>query len=81
MLVCASGYLCLVHSHWFIYYDFCGYIYLILFRDYFGTKVGFYFAWLGYYTRSLYIVSVLGVLCVLYGLFTMSTDVPTYRKF
>lgn len=47
------------------------------FREYFGSKIGFYFAWLGYYTRFLYGVSVLGILCFLYGLFTMSNDTPS----
>ena len=31
-------------------------------RDYFGEEVGFYFAWLGLYARSLVFPSVLGIL-------------------
>ncbi|CAD5213080.1 unnamed protein product [Bursaphelenchus okinawaensis] len=50
---------------------------LHLIKNYFGTKIGFYFAWLGYYTRFLYIISIIGVLCVLYGIVTINTDVPS----
>ncbi|KAL3080570.1 hypothetical protein niasHS_013764 [Heterodera schachtii] len=50
---------------------------LDLIRTYFGTKIGFYFAWLGYYTRCLWPVSVLGILFVLYGLFTIPSDTPS----
>jgi hypothetical protein len=45
-------------------------------KDYFGTKIGFYFAWLGYYTRFLYGISIVGVLCFLYGILTLPSDIP-----
>ncbi|KAH7729860.1 Anoctamin/TMEM 16 [Aphelenchoides avenae] len=50
---------------------------LHLIKSYFGTKIGFYFAWLGFYTRFLYIISVVGVFCVFFGVSTMSTDIPS----
>nr|CAD2192904.1 unnamed protein product [Meloidogyne enterolobii] len=50
---------------------------LDLIQKYYGTKIAFYFAWLGFYTRCLYPISILGVICVIYGLFTMSTDISS----
>ncbi|CAD6192596.1 unnamed protein product [Caenorhabditis auriculariae] len=44
-------------------------------KRYFGTKVAFYFAWLGYYTKSLYWAALVGVICVAYGLIRMNDDV------
>lgn len=49
---------------------------LDLIQKYYGTKIAFYFAWLGFYTRCLYPVSVLGILCVIYGLWSMGDDIP-----
>lgn len=40
-------------------------------RSYFGDKVGFYFAWLGFYTRMLVFPSFIGVLCFLYGIISL----------
>ncbi|KAI6228301.1 Anoctamin [Aphelenchoides besseyi] len=48
-------------------------------KNYFGTKIGFYFAWIGYYTRSLYAISVIGMLCFLFGLFSLPYDVPSQQ--
>ncbi|RDD39920.1 Anoctamin-4 [Trichoplax sp. H2] len=47
---------------------------LDLVRKYFGEKIGIYFAWLGFYTGMLIPASILGVLCFLYGLFTMGSN-------
>eukprot|EP00053_Salpingoeca_punica_P016735 m.159045 g.159045 ORF g.159045 m.159045 type:complete len:933 (+) comp17033_c0_seq2:80-2878(+) len=41
-----------------------------LIRNYFGEKVAIYFVWLGYYTRALIPVSIIGILIFLYGLGT-----------
>ena len=38
-------------------------------RDYFGEKIGFYFAYLGYYTVSLIVAAVAGLLVFLYGVY------------
>ncbi|XP_076344099.1 anoctamin-2-like isoform X2 [Tachypleus tridentatus] len=43
-------------------------------KEYFGVKIGLYFAWLGFYTYMLIPASVVGVLCFLYGCLTLSGD-------
>ncbi|KAK6640619.1 hypothetical protein RUM44_012315 [Polyplax serrata] len=40
-------------------------------RNYFGEKVGFYFAWLGFYTSWLFPAAAVGILVFLYGLVTV----------
>lgn len=46
-------------------------------RRYFGEKIAIYFAWLGYYTNTLKLPAVIGMLTMIYGLaiFTTETDV------
>jgi len=46
-------------------------------RDYFGVKIGLYFAWLGFYTFMLIPPSIVGLVCFMYGLITMDTDTPS----
>ena len=36
-------------------------------KEYFGEKVAFYFAWLGFYTTMLLPAAILGFICFLYG--------------
>ncbi|XP_030386593.1 anoctamin-6 isoform X2 [Scaptodrosophila lebanonensis] len=43
-------------------------------KDYFGAKVALYFAWLGFYTQMLIPISIFGILCILYGFLTWSSD-------
>ena len=43
-------------------------------REYFGEKIAFYFAWLGFYTAWLIPPSVVGVLIFIYGLLTVEQD-------
>jgi anoctamin-1 len=43
-------------------------------REYFGVKIGLYFAWLGYYTFMLVPASIVGLFCFIYGWATLQTD-------
>ncbi|XP_065345514.1 anoctamin-4-like isoform X2 [Cloeon dipterum] len=42
-------------------------------RKYFGDKIGLYFAWLGFYTEMLIPAAVVGLLCFLYGCFSLNS--------
>ncbi len=46
-------------------------------KAYFGEKVGLYFAWLGFYTKMLLPLTILGLVTFLYGLSIFSFDAPT----
>jgi len=46
-------------------------------RNYFGVKIGLYFAWLGFYTFMLIPPSIVGLFCFLYGVITMGSDTPS----
>ena len=45
-------------------------------RDYFGVRVSFYFAWLGIYTTALVPAAIVGFLCFLYAIGTMTSSEP-----
>uniref|UniRef100_A0A8C3KA56 Anoctamin n=1 Tax=Calidris pygmaea TaxID=425635 RepID=A0A8C3KA56_9CHAR len=46
-------------------------------RKYFGEKVAFYFAWLGFYTGWLLPAAVVGMVVFIMGIFLMFNDVPS----
>lgn len=46
-------------------------------KEYFGVKIGLYFAWLGYYTYMLMLASAVGVGCFLYSWFTLEANKPS----
>ncbi|XP_013386411.1 anoctamin-4 isoform X1 [Lingula anatina] len=50
---------------------------LDLIRKYFGEKIAIYFTWLGYYTMMLIPASICGLVVFIYGLATLSTDIPS----
>ncbi|XP_023335666.1 anoctamin-5 [Eurytemora carolleeae] len=43
-------------------------------RDYFGEGISFYFAWQQFYTLMLIFPSLIGLLCFVYGVWTMFSD-------
>ncbi|XP_072392472.1 anoctamin-2-like isoform X1 [Diabrotica undecimpunctata] len=43
-------------------------------KEYFGVKFALYFAWLGFYTHMLIPASIVGILCLIYGAATLSSD-------
>lgn len=45
-------------------------------KEYFGVKIGLYFAWLGFYTHMLIPASVVGVICFVYSCLTLYKDQP-----
>ena len=47
---------------------------------YLGEKLAFYFAFVGFYTSSLLVPSLLGLLALVYGIATFSSDIPTYKR-
>ncbi|XP_041974295.1 anoctamin-1-like isoform X2 [Aricia agestis] len=46
-------------------------------KDYFGVKIGLYFAWLGFYTHMLIPASIVGLICVIYSASTVYSNVPS----
>ncbi|XP_061466611.1 anoctamin-5 isoform X6 [Rhineura floridana] len=50
---------------------------LDLIRKYYGEKIGIYFAWLGFYTEMLFFAAVVGLICFLYGAFTMHENMSS----
>lgn len=45
-------------------------------KEYFGVKIGLYFAWLGYYTYMLMLASIVGIACFIYSWATVKSYVP-----
>ncbi|XP_046742491.1 anoctamin-4 [Diprion similis] len=46
-------------------------------KEYFGIKIGLYFAWLGFYTHMLIPASIVGLLCFLYSCLTLYSNKPS----
>ncbi|XP_052753913.1 anoctamin-1-like isoform X4 [Galleria mellonella] len=46
-------------------------------KDYFGVKIGLYFAWLGFYTHMLIPASIVGLICVIYSASTVYSNQPS----
>ncbi|KAK6737941.1 hypothetical protein RB195_020188 [Necator americanus] len=65
----------LLYNHWVSWRNILKYQPLDCIKRYFGTKIAFYFAWLGYYTRSLYLAAFIGILSVLFAIVNVSEDV------
>ena len=50
-----------------------------LIRNYFGAKIGLYFAWLGFYTEMLVLPSIIGLLVIMFGAVTVNTRLNKAR--
>lgn len=48
-------------------------------KEYFGVKIGLYFAWLGYYTYMLLLASVVGIACFTYSWLTIDANKARYN--
>ncbi|KAG7214025.1 hypothetical protein KM043_001395 [Ampulex compressa] len=46
-------------------------------KEYFGVKIGLYFAWLGFYTHMLIPASIVGLLCFIYSCATLYYNEPS----
>ncbi|XP_066991170.2 anoctamin-1 [Anabrus simplex] len=46
-------------------------------KEYFGVKIGLYFAWLGFYTHMLIPASIVGMVCFLYSCLTLYSNQPS----
>ncbi|XP_022079284.1 anoctamin-4-like isoform X4 [Acanthaster planci] len=47
---------------------------LNLISDYFGEKIGLYFAWLGFYTEMLTYAAIVGLIVFIYGCISLPSD-------
>ncbi|XP_077998551.1 anoctamin-7-like isoform X2 [Glandiceps talaboti] len=45
-------------------------------REYFGEKIGIYFAWLGFYTAWLLPSSIIGLIVFIFGIVTINDNTP-----
>ncbi|KAL4233719.1 Anoctamin-1 [Mactra antiquata] len=46
-------------------------------RNYYGSKIGLYFAWLGFYTQMLVVPSIIGFIIFIYGVVVMKGSYPS----
>ncbi|XP_078266060.1 anoctamin-7-like [Rhinoraja longicauda] len=46
-------------------------------RNYFGEKIAFYFAWIGFYTAWLLPAAIVGTLIFIGGIYLVITDIPS----
>ncbi|PSN51330.1 hypothetical protein C0J52_15729 [Blattella germanica] len=66
-----------LYAEWASVYKCLNYQPLDYVKEYFGVKIGLYFAWLGFYTYMLIPVSVVGIICFIYSISTLQHDKPS----
>ncbi|XP_015115745.1 anoctamin-4 isoform X1 [Diachasma alloeum] len=67
----------LLYTHWASLRRFLHYQPLDYIKEYFGVKIGLYFAWLGFYTHMLVPASLMGLLSFAYGCISLSSNQPS----
>ncbi|XP_047493990.1 anoctamin-1-like isoform X1 [Penaeus chinensis] len=67
----------LLFKNWAALRNFYKYQPLDYIKDYFGVKIGLYFAWLGFYTYMLIPASIVGLLCFIYAVSTINNHMPS----
>ncbi|XP_071549184.1 anoctamin-1-like isoform X2 [Panulirus ornatus] len=67
----------LLFNQWAAVRNFYKYQPLDYVKDYFGVKIGLYFAWLGFYTYMLIPASFVGLLCFLYAVSSINSHSPS----
>ncbi|XP_076067537.1 anoctamin-5-like isoform X4 [Oratosquilla oratoria] len=68
---------CLLYRHWASLINFYKYQPLDYIKEYYGVKIGLYFAWLGYYTYMLIPASIVGFLCFIYAVSSIHYHEPS----
>lgn len=67
----------ILRSKWASWRAWCKEQPLDLIKRYFGSQIGIYFAWLGYYTTLLVPAAILGLLSLIFGFATVGGHAPT----
>ncbi|XP_059806917.1 anoctamin-7-like isoform X1 [Hypanus sabinus] len=67
----------ILYKYWACWSKWCKYQLLDHIRKYFGEKIAFYFAWIGFYTGWLLPAAVVGTLVLLAGFFMLIDDIPS----
>uniref|UniRef100_A0A0K0FNW4 Anoctamin n=1 Tax=Strongyloides venezuelensis TaxID=75913 RepID=A0A0K0FNW4_STRVS len=67
----------ILYDNWASFTKFYKHQPLDLIKEYFGTKIGIYFAWLGYFTKLLFWPALIGPLFMIYGIVTAKNDIPS----
>uniref|UniRef100_W8BBX0 Anoctamin n=1 Tax=Ceratitis capitata TaxID=7213 RepID=W8BBX0_CERCA len=65
-----------LYTHWASVNKWYRYQPLDYVKEYFGVKIGLYFAWLGFYTYMLLLASLIGIICFVYSLITLKDYIP-----
>lgn len=75
----SSNYRKLLFDHWASWGSFYKEQPVDYIRNYFGEKIGLYFAWLGFYTTMLFPAALVGVIVFIYGLCTIMLNPIAYE--